>query len=361
MASFEELSNSPPLSWPEWLLTATENIPQALRDISELVKRLKDKTPEQYVYKHVFQQQLHRVQDPLVKSGIVTPGKPVEVMFEVPDDYAAAYFQNIGSGVRMFSQLCVVKRMACIQLLECACSSANNRSLLACLICMRSVLEHIAHFASLVSAIDSYKPPTQFEEANAMWGRINELVIKGSYGSSVDWLRLVDEDIDALLEKNQVKYRPRENRADLSVKSIMNAIDALDDHIKGVRAIYEVLSDFAHPNVGPLLCLIESGKPPTRDEKDVFWIEKVLSLRPPLETVRQLAPVLSRIFFLIRDSLQHFEKLVDGCDKQRNIILEITQVLIRAFLKKQRDLVDPYSLCPCGSGVKVKFCCEKQR
>lgn len=357
MAS-SDVSASYPASWPEWLLKGKGNIPRELEGISDVLKRLREKTPDEYVYKHVLQQQLHRVQDPLVKSGILTPGKPIEVMIEVPDDYAAAYFQNIGSGVRMFSQLCVVKRMACIQLLECACSSANSGSLLVCLICMRSVLEHIAHFDSVLGAIDRYKPPAQFDEANVMWGKINDLLVKGAYASSVDWLQLAQGDIDELVGRNEVKYRPKDNRADLSVKSIMNAIDALDSHIKGVRAIYEILSDFAHPNVGPLFCLVESGKM-TKDEKGVYWIEKVLSLRAPIGTIDQVSPVISRIFLVIKNSLEHFEKLFDGSDKQRNIILQVTQVLIRAFLTKQKNLVGPYSFCPCGSGTKVKFCCAK--
>jgi hypothetical protein len=167
-------------------------------------------------------------------------------------------------------------------------------------------------------------------------------------------------DIDDLVGKHKVKYQPKENRADLSpVKSIMNAIDALDSHIKGTRSVYEMLSDFAHPNVGPFLCFISKGKL-KRDDKGVYWVEKTLSVGAPLGTIQEFGSVLSLIFITINKSLEHFEKLLHSCDKQRNTILQITQAVVRPILRNRKHLVSPYSLCPCGSLVKVKFCCGKK-
>src|SRR5438132_10692505 len=102
-----------------------------------------------------------------------------------------------------------------------------------------------------------------------------------SVATRVDWTALaVAKDAEAL-ESTKVQYKPRENREDITSKQVMSLIDRLDKRVKRARAVYEVLCEFAHPNVGLLHSLTRSAKP-VLDAQGIGWIRKELSLDPPV-------------------------------------------------------------------------------
>ena len=148
-------------------------------------------------------------------------------------------------------------------------------------------------------------------------------------------------------------------RADRSVKSVMNAIDALSERIPGTRAVYEMLSEFAHPNVGLILSLTKNSKL-RKDDKGVYWVEKTLSLRQPMLAAKELAPALNRMFLTVSDCAVHFINLINNVPVTKSKLVAISQVVVRKVLACRSDLVMPYSLCPCDSGKKVKFCCGQR-
>jgi hypothetical protein len=348
MESSDELLHYADISWPDWLLNVSNDGAESLEAISTILKRLRAGTPDAYAYKHVLQKQLHRVQDVLVRTGKIKEGQ-LHGTINVPADYTAALVQHNGSPVRILAQLCAVKRMVCVQLLESSRLCAKTGSLLVCLICIRSLLEQIAHFHVVVNELKTYEVPLDFQKANEMIWQINETLVRGTYASSVDWEELAFGNTQDLIDKNKVKYRPKENRVNRSVDSVM----------KGTRPIYEILSDFAHPNVGPLLTLTKECEI-KKDNKDVYWVEKILSLGNPVAASKVMAPILSRIFLVVKDCLVHFEELIDEADGQKQKTLQICQIVVRNILAQKQDFVTPYSFCPCASGAKVKFCCAKK-
>jgi uncharacterized protein YchJ len=38
-------------------------------------------------------------------------------------------------------------------------------------------------------------------------------------------------------------------------------------------------------------------------------------------------------------------------------VQQISQIVLHQILSKQPDILDSYAPCPCGSNLKVKFCC----
>src|SRR5687768_4825812 len=97
--------------------------------------------------------------------------------------------------------------------------------------------------------------PTDFAEANKTLWDINDQLVKAAYAASVNWEKIILGNPDDLLDRKKIKYQPTSNRVDRSVKSVMNSIDELSERIRGTRPVYEMLCEFAHPNVGLILSL----------------------------------------------------------------------------------------------------------
>src|SRR5262249_33196722 len=189
--------------------------------------------------------------------------------------YVRALFSNAGAAHRLARQFTATNRLAVVKLLDGAFQGIRAGDLLTPFVCMRSCLEQLAHFHHSQSAVraglQAVPDPPTFKAAVEAVDRIRAKLVEISYATRVDWMA-VASDPTRVLRKREIKYRPTERRVDLTAKSIMDAVDALDEVVPGVRATYETLCEFAHPNVGTIFIFTNSCEMLPADGAGVNWI-----------------------------------------------------------------------------------------
>lgn len=345
------------IKWPEWLMSSGPDAPSSLDAISGSYARIKLTILKDHVYEHVMQKELNAVTDEMIEKGVVTvTGEILNHNVILPREFQAALLHENGAACRMLNMLCSAKKMAIVHLIEATHQSFTVGNLLVALICLRSFIEHVAHFNEAIEKTKPYNVPSNHDEANKLLWEIKEKLVGFAYATRVDWERILFEDTDEMIRKSKVKYKPVENRQDRTAESILDFIDRLSKKVKGIRAVYEVLCEFAHPNVGLLVALTRSVNP-YLDKHGFTWIKKELSLKAQLAAVESTGPVLNQIFCKTAQCMKQFEELLVEGDAQCEKIRKISQVSIRHVLTRNKSILDPYSLCPCGSTRKIKFCC----
>ena len=283
--------------------------------------------------------------------------QPVPITNEV----IAFGINNYGSAHRIFGAFIFATRFAVLRLLDGFRRGIESKDLLVGFVCLRAAVEHVAHFNSVIVRLRDQKVTEDVDEAHRLLGQIHDLLEKSTYGTRVDWFQVVKSDPETALKKDAIKYRGQPYRVDTEAGSILKAIDLLEKNIKGTRAVYELLCEFAHPNVGLLWLMTESSQS-RRDKNGVFWVDKSLGSHVPGELVKnEMVSIPRRILRQADLCLQHFLVLQTEAIGQQQQILRLTQVIVRRLLGRghNSELFDTYSLCPCGSGAKLKFCCVK--
>ena len=346
-----------PVVWPTWLLAAGPDMPETLDKIRSCHKRLREAVQEGYNYDVVFQGPINAAIDRLVAGQALDPKSGhIRKNFRLTREVEIAQFYDNGSAYRILRALCAAKQMALVHLLDAVTATLIRGNLLCAQVCLRSLVEHVAHFDSVIFLLRSYSTPPVFDEANKMLWEINSKLAKAARATRIDWPALVRAEDKNELERLKVKYKPAPNREDLSANTILDAIDSLNKRVKGTRIVYEVLCEFAHPNFGLILSLTRSAKP-VLDDQGVGWIRKELSLEPPTGFVNEMGIAFTHIFAKVAECLAHFESLLVEADEESRKIRQLTQMVVRHNISRRRDLLSPYIPCPCGSGSKVKFCC----
>ena len=180
-----------------------------------------------------------------------------------------------------------------------------------------------------------------------------------SYGTRIDWRTVALADPTTPLRKKDIEYKPTQNLVDLTVRSILSSVDALDKVVPGLRSTYEVLCEFAHPNAGAALVQASSCQVLPADDTGVMWIEKRHGLHPPVEFVRSFRALLEQILSQFAKSLTHYEGLLQESDSIADEILCQVQCVVRQVVSRHSGLFSAYDPCPCDSGKKLKFCCGR--
>ncbi|MFA7172712.1 MAG: hypothetical protein WC340_04750 [Kiritimatiellia bacterium] len=266
-------------------------------------------------------------------------------------DYSASY--------QMLESLLASEKVSVAKFVRSFRTEILAGDMLLPLINARCILEHAALLYRLIKDLKPVIVPVSVSEAMDAIGNIYELVGKKLYATRVDWLGIAASPDNCMDWEDKLKYSPKENRFDMEAKGLMNAIDHLDKQVKGARALYEVLCEFAHPNVGNLLINRTGSATCKSDKMGVPWVHTSIGMEPPTALISPMLWLFSKLMKLIADIICHFEELIniDG-PQQSEKILEINQIVMRDVVSKNRDSFDPYCLCPCGSGKKLRFCCQ---
>src|SRR5262249_7039453 len=123
---------------------------------------------------------------------------------------------------------------------------------------------------------------------------------------------------------------------------------------------YEILCEFAHPNVGSALASIE--RLGTRnDRQGVTWVDKHFGTGLPHGSVKGFRKPLGAAFRHLARLLTYYDQLFARANDQADSLLELIQSYIRLGIRQRpefRDLFAPYDPCPCGGDKKFKFCCR---
>jgi hypothetical protein len=121
---------------------------------------------------------------------------------------------------------------------------------------LRSILERLAHIRYLSKAIEKTQGITP--ESKASHPFLDTIALQkhtrnALYGTRTDWNAIAEQELkDIDLKKMGSKSVRQEVLGDYEADQILSKIDALNKVLPGSRACYELLCEFAHPNVGDL-------------------------------------------------------------------------------------------------------------
>lgn len=334
--------------WPEWLIRVGPGASEALSAISETIGRLGQEVALGFTYEHVLQAQANRINEYLARGG---PNPPKSIL--------AANTYDYGSVPRMFVTLGFASQTAIVRLLETFHESVSRNDWLTGFVVLRSVFEHVSHYNAVILRLRSIKVPHHFEVARKTLDEAEDFLVKKIYGTRIDWNAFHDPDVDERIDKNKLKYQKGEKDMDRSADQVLNAIDGLSKEIKGTRAVYEILCEFAHPNFGMLLACTEFAEY-REDDNGVQWVQKRLGLGQPCALTENTVCPLARILQQSAQCLSHYESLRGDGAHEHEKLLQLAQMVVRELLSKRQRLIGPYAPCPCGSGKKLRFCCGRK-
>lgn len=344
--------------WPTWLLEVSTDITASLDSISKSHARLNDQVRNGYKYRYVWNQQVNGLVDRLVNAGILSPTSPYpKTEFNLTKSEMAVNICKNGRALQIFESQSYVHCLAVMKLLDGAVSGLVVGDILIPFICFRGIVEHVAIYHSTIGKLQGFSVPKTFEQANLTLGEIYEVLTNSAYATRVDWKRLLGENSIDFEAAGTLSYTQNPNRADIKAKSVLNAIDTLGKRVKGIRNTYELLCEFAHPNVGNMFMFTQSQRQHP-DSRGVIWVDKVLGPEPPRELLVEGKSLLVAVFQQIGRCLIHLEKLLDTAKKEQRKVQSVSQLVIRTLVSQNSGILDPDLLCPCGSKKTLRRCCQ---
>jgi hypothetical protein len=347
-------------------LTSGESaLKKHLDAVADAHGRLRAVAEKGFTYRHVPPALVNQPLDKLVAVGVYkenadgTVFKTVKGKINLPDAWSRNFIYDQGSGYRMFNQFVASNRIAVVKLLDAFNRDLQAGDLLVPLICARSLLEQISHCNETLAFVREQPEPRDRAPAWEVVGNVHEWLGKKTYGTRMDWMAFLSAAPGEIPKKKSVAYQREVNRIDRTAETILNAVDHLDKKVAGTRVIYEMLCEFAHPNVGSFFVAGVSCRMLPRDTTDVVWIEKHLGLEPPIEFLRSFGVIIEKILKNLSQCLVHYEGLLHESNALSDKLLRMTQTIMRHAIAHRKELFNAYDICPCGSTKKIKFCCGK--
>ena len=355
--------------FPNWAADACPPVVEFIKQIFESHGLIDNQTKDDFKYTHILQSQLNATYDFWNNSGslsnqiIETPFGPLnkpkkQVTYDV--SFLRASIYDICKGKTLIESKKESGLRAVNRLLAGAEAGLLSGDCLVPFICYRSLLEQIGHFNSFIKEISALELENSFTSAAKYCLDLIEVSVPKVGATRVAWDKLARaQNLDELIEKNKIKYEISDQRMSLESDSCLKSIDLVNKQLKGTRAIYEILCEFAHPNVGSTLISysdaeLEIGK------DGVGRVTKALHMGPPFNFFSEMSPLVVNIFECISKNLSHYIRCLTESEKQANRAFQAAQIVAPVLLKRNKDVFDPYAVCPCGSGDKIRFCCGKR-
>ena len=125
--------------------------------------------------------------------------------------YFYAWLNDYAKSLRIFSVLCVTKKIIIVQFLDAFKDAVTNNSLLVAFGCLRSLIEHIAHLNSFIADISKHFVTDTFDEALAALKDMTGVLVKKGYATRIDWNAIMACEIADMLKKETYKYKTKWN------------------------------------------------------------------------------------------------------------------------------------------------------
>lgn len=353
----------------DWESSSSAELRASIAGIKESAKKLSEKTSEDFRYSVIYQQQINSFTDELLRDGTMLrqttdtpmgPARTITRQLNLTPQLARAHIYNqarVGTMVRTQMQAAV---RAVAQLLRGADVALQECNFQTALVCYRGCIEQVGHLAVVAKQLNSLTEPTDFDKSCGFLVEAYELMAKRLYATRVSWIALAQgHNFDELIKKDRVAYEEHPDRVNVEAGSCLKGVDILDKEIKGTRAIYNILCEFTHPNVGNLIIATVQASP-REDAQGLGWIDKALSSFAPPIVIQQMPQLMEWIFKVVDLVLRDLQvRIVPDVESSAAKILRTAQVFTKEMVKRNRNLIDPYAQCPCGSDKKLRFCCGK--
>jgi hypothetical protein len=349
-------------------------IPEPLRKILSAIhareERLGAIVATPFTYSVVSQRAMNQQTDELLASGAMssvdlnTPAGPSRVVSPsavVSRELIRTVLYNNARPLILIRTLRQVSSRSIAHLLRASRLAVADNDFLVAFICYRSCLEHVAHVAMIEKELAKLTPEVNHPAAVKFLNSATEVLAKKLYSTRLAWAKIKDATtLERLIMEEELSYEAGPERIDTTAKSCLAGIDLLNKRVKGARACYEILCEFAHPNVGNLLVFTLSATPRV-DTGGILWIDKTLGDGAPKELLTELGFLVERVLGVVVASLDELhDRLLPALNAVELPLQLALESLCRTVLRKNGDLFDGYAPCPCQSGKKTRFCCGKR-
>jgi hypothetical protein len=272
-----------------------------------------------------------------------------------------AHIYEFGDLVQLLTAFGHSRKLLIVHLLNAARAGLESGNLLIPLICFRSIIEHCAHLHDSIRKLEIAEKPESFPSATQVFTETLAQVKKVLLSTRFDWSGVDGLDQEELKnklanKKYEYKYIQDGKHIDLKAQQIMTSLDRLEKAIPQIRGTYELLCEFAHPNLGVLYTITMKSISGV-DKQGIHWYSKLIGLGKP-EIPDCLRSVFSGIFVKMAEVLETFKTDQERLAQLKAKMLDLTQACVRNDLKAQPADIDSYAECPCASGLKFKFCCR---
>lgn len=273
----------------------------------------------------------------------------------------ASLWTNAGH-VRQLGTIMFVAALAFSRSSVVARNQYDNGDLLGFYWGLRGILERVAHIHYLRIEMEKAKAKADNIETKAAHPFLetfeHDPAIRNSlYGTTVKWNDLAFKSLKEPSVRKLVGKATKDSLGAHFATQVLNKIDTLEKSVAGVRASYELLCDYLHPNVGDMLACTSDYIEST-DRNGVKMIKRVLGNGiSPVATVDQV--VMERVCAILTEALNQFEADLILLINIRDNLDHLLRDYNRSIIKKYRPYFRMNDLCTCASGKPIKTCCGK--
>jgi hypothetical protein len=234
----------------------------------------------------------------------------------------------------------------------------SGKRIITAIVLVRPILEHIGIMSLFSKEIDPifHNPKPSKEEIPPILVELAEIINKRGKGTRVDWETYLKK---SLRVGNKKSYKHEEGTVDLTANDLMNGIDNLNKKVKGVRKVYELASEFAHPNVGSHFILLNSAVSVELEDGIRLW-KRDYDRKLPVQGINLFKPRLIEVIEILIETVEYFQQMKADIELRQKITEKWAKEAVKFLLKKQPFIFQKREPCPCFSGVAVGKCCGKR-
>lgn len=364
------MKNDDILEQLKWLTSISDLYMQSMTSLERSSTNLRTRTENSFTHFHVRKENFDQLLKHSLAEGIID--LETEQLKTLPSDFTwtkslwIEYLNDQGTNLRLLKLFRATREMSVTSLLEEGLRLLGQGNVLIAFLSFRSLIEHIAHSSQTVQTLSEFCPSKDLNTLREQNSKLNELLVQSVFGRRINWNRLLSEP-ENTLKKNSMPYRRGELQVDQNAVSILKQIDHLDKKVRGTRGVYELLSEFAHPNTGIFLAFRHSSLH-CSDRNGQSWEESNLSYASSRDIFEDMLGVFEETFRVVSRCVLLFEEILTNTMPEienkiqltckcltRKLFLDGTTVNNNHF--KSTNSFFKYSRCPCGSGDRAKFCC----
>ena len=282
---------------------------------------------------------------------------------------------TMSSGYRStdIASLLFVKRSSLAELIASLVSELDNHRSISSFVLLRPILEYIALTSSFADDADATDTETilnlatdENPEEDMLSGlafyEITPFVAKKLMPQHSDVFKLLKNDLHAN------KPLPFRNKGDLDFKAegVTKFVDALGDKVSGVKRLYQLASEVAHPNFAVSLAFHKNQEQDSLgvdrdDEKSLSLIKTSYSNQIEVDV---LDAKLDDSLHVVIESIEYFL----ACEARILNFSRRAQDQFRSTLRKynrhwkrrtKKAFLSNSSICPCKSGKVFGNCCGR--
>lgn len=225
---------------------------------------------------------------------------------------------------------------------------------------LRSLLERISVAWTIARKLKPLAEAANLPHKEAMDVLLdhNEAVVKALYGTTRDWVKISKRDISKG-SPDEDEYEIKPGHGDLSARGILNYIQDLDRRVPGLSRSYQILCEFAHPNVGDLFSSTTQFS--WRDERCGLRIytREIAEATGKDGLNSDIKRVLENLAEPCCNAIEKIPEILIAAHTHKSASEKITKKWMRSFIIGRQHIFTRDELCPCLFGARIYQCCGK--